>query len=167
MREMFRQRMMQGGGGQGGFGGGNPFGGGNQGNLHAFHTDKIERIRCNWCHAAVPHGFKNKALLVNLNDVGPEAGSAASTEVPITGANQTYNQGPYYNNAKLKVRTFATSGNWEHTNCGSASGSGGSRTPGPGRTPGSSAIRCGSATGPHRRLGLQVSAMARFAASAF
>lgn len=31
MREMFRQRMMQGGGGQGGFGGGNPFGGGNQG----------------------------------------------------------------------------------------------------------------------------------------
>ena len=31
MREMFRQRMMQGGGGQGGFGGGSPFGGGNQG----------------------------------------------------------------------------------------------------------------------------------------
>lgn len=31
MREIFRQRMMQGGGGQGGFGGGNPFGGGNQG----------------------------------------------------------------------------------------------------------------------------------------
>ena len=45
-----------------------------RGNLHAFHTDKIERIRCNWCHVAVPHGWKNKALLVNLNDVGEEAG---------------------------------------------------------------------------------------------
>ena len=101
------------------------FSGSKSNNLHAYHTDKLERIRCSWCHVAVPHGWKNKALLVNLNDVGPEAGSAAPTEVPITGANQTYNQGPYYNNSKLKVRTFATSGNWEHTNCGSASGSGG------------------------------------------
>ena len=25
-----------------------------------------------WCHVAVPHGWKNKSLLVNLNDVGPE-----------------------------------------------------------------------------------------------
>ncbi len=28
--------------------------------------------RCGWCHVAVPHGWKNKALLINLNDVGPE-----------------------------------------------------------------------------------------------
>ena len=53
---------------------------GDRGNLHAFHTDKIERIRCNWCHVAVPHGWKNKALLVNLNDVGPEAGRAGNEE---------------------------------------------------------------------------------------
>jgi hypothetical protein len=33
--------------------------------------------------------------------------------------NQAYNQEPYYMNAKLKVRTFATSGNWQDTNCGS------------------------------------------------
>ncbi len=101
------------------------FGGPKSNNLHAFHTDKLERIRCSWCHTAVPHGWKNKALLVNLNDVGAEAGLAASTEVPITGANVVYNQGPYYNNAKLKVRTFARSGSWQDTNCGSASGAGG------------------------------------------
>jgi hypothetical protein len=27
---------------------------------------------------------------------------------------------PYYLNALLKVRTFATSGNWQDTDCGSA-----------------------------------------------
>ena len=53
--------------------GGTGFRGGGQANLHAFHTDKIGRLRCTWCHVAVPHGWKNKALLVNLNDVGPEA----------------------------------------------------------------------------------------------
>lgn len=91
-----------------------------KGNLHAFHTDKIERIRCNWCHVAVPHGWKNKALLVNLNDVGPEAGRAGNEEWRMNAAGQAFNQEPYYLNAKLKVRSFATSGNWSDTNCGSA-----------------------------------------------
>jgi hypothetical protein len=90
-----------------------------KGNLHAFHTDKIGRMRCNWCHAAVPHGWKNKALLVNLNDVGPEAGRAGNEEFRMDAGSQAYNQEPYYLNAKLKVRTFATSGNWTDTNCGS------------------------------------------------
>jgi Doubled CXXCH motif (Paired_CXXCH_1) len=93
-----------------------------RGNLHAFHTDKIERMRCNWCHVAVPHGWKNKALLVNLNDVGEEAGQPAggNREWRMNASNQAFNQEPYYLNAKLKVRTFATSGNWVETNCGSA-----------------------------------------------
>ena len=90
-----------------------------RGNLHAYHTDKIGRMRCNWCHVAVPHGWKNKALLVNLNDVGPEAGRAGNEEFRYNASGQAYNQQPYYMNAKLKVRTFATSGNWTDTNCGS------------------------------------------------
>jgi hypothetical protein len=94
-------------------------------NLHTLHSERLERIRCNWCHVAVPHGWKNKALLVNLNDVGPEAGLAPGTEVPIGSAGQTYNIGPYYMNAKLKIRSFATSGNWGEANCGSNSGAGG------------------------------------------
>jgi len=70
-----------GGGGMGGGGGGGAMcmmGGGMGGgalasNLHAVHQQVIGRVRCTWCHIAIPHGWKNKALLVNLNDVGPEA----------------------------------------------------------------------------------------------
>jgi hypothetical protein len=90
-----------------------------KGNLHAFHTDKIGRIRCSWCHVAVPHGWKNKALLVNLNDVGAEAGLAPGTQVR-NNTTAGYTNAPYYLNSVLKVRTFAASGNWVDTNCGSA-----------------------------------------------
>ena len=98
------------------------FRGGGKGNLHAFHTDKIGKIRCNWCHVAVPHGWKNKALLVNLNDVGPEAGRAGNEEWRMGGTTiaHSFNQEPYYLNAKLKVRNFRPSGNnWADTDCGS------------------------------------------------
>jgi hypothetical protein len=100
-----------GGGGTGFFG--------DKGNLHAFHVDKIGRLRCTWCHVAVPHGWKNKALLVNLNDVGPEVGLAVGTQVR-NNTTATYTRGPYYLNAILKIRTFAQSGNWQDSNCGSA-----------------------------------------------
>jgi hypothetical protein len=90
-----------------------------KGNLHAFHTDKIQHLRCTWCHVAVPHGWKNKALLVNLNDVGPEVGLPAGTQVK-NNTTTPYTNPPYYLNAVLKVRTFATSGNWDQSNCGSA-----------------------------------------------
>ena len=96
------------------------FGGNQSNNLHAFHTDKVGSMHCMWCHTAVPHGWKNKALLVNLNDVGTEAGLPPNTEIASNGSGDVYNQQPYYFNAKLKVRTFAQSGNWEDTNCGSA-----------------------------------------------
>jgi predicted CXXCH cytochrome family protein len=94
--------------------------------LHWFHWNKIlsadpsRTLKCNWCHAAVPHGWKNKALLVNLNDVGEEAGlPTGNQEFRSSTSAHVYNQAPYYLNAKLKVRTFATSGNWTDTNCGS------------------------------------------------
>ena len=90
-------------------------------NLHAFHAEQLQRpLRCVWCHVAVPHGWKNKSLLVNLNDVGPEAGFAPNTEVSVTDGT-SFTQGPYYLNAKLKVLNFAQSGTWEDTDCGSAS----------------------------------------------
>jgi hypothetical protein len=72
-------------------------------NLHAFHAGAVgTNLQCSWCHVAVPHGWKNKAFLVNLNDVGPEAGLPPGTEVDITSNAQTYSQGPYYMNAKLR-----------------------------------------------------------------
>ena len=99
------------------------FGGPRDTNLHAFHAKQINtNLRCSWCHVAVPHGWKNKALLVNLNDVGAEAGQPDGTEVDITSDAQTYDQGPYYMNAKLKILNFRTSGTWREQDCGSASG---------------------------------------------
>ena len=88
---------------------------------HLIHSPRgdLPRSRCNWCHVAVPHGWKNKALLVNLNDVGPEAGLTAGTEVSIPNTNTTYSVGPYYRNAKLKILNFRTSGDWRVQDCGS------------------------------------------------
>jgi hypothetical protein len=65
-------------------------------------------------------------LLVNLNDVGEEAGHGAgsSKEVAINGNGSYYSKPPYYLYAKLKVNTFAASGSWSDGNCGSRSKSG-------------------------------------------
>jgi doubled CXXCH motif protein len=94
------------------------FFGSEKGDLHSHHADKLGRMRCNWCHVAVPHGWKNKAFLVNLNDVGGEAGLAPGTQVR-NNTTAAYNQGPYYMNAVLKIRSFARSGQWLQANCGS------------------------------------------------
>lgn len=134
------------------------FSGSKHPNLHVFHADKVGSMRCTWCHAAVPHGFKNKVLLVNLNDVGPEAlcrdeevadgvnctpglPMRAGTQVRTGGAgspNPTvanpaitggpanywqrrgYTNPPYYLNARVKINTFASSGQWEQDACGPA-----------------------------------------------
>lgn len=90
-----------------------------RGNLHVFHAGRLGHLRCTWCHTAVPHGWKNKAFLVNLNDVGPEAGLPPGTQVRLN-TSAPYTNGPYYLNAVLKIRTFAPSGNWQQSNCGSA-----------------------------------------------
>jgi hypothetical protein len=96
-----------------------------KGDGHTVHRDKINccggsnQFRCTYCHVAVPHGWKNKALLVNLNDVGPEVGLAAGTQVR-NNIRTPYNNAPYYVNAILKIRTFAKSGRWTEGNCGSA-----------------------------------------------
>jgi len=102
------------------------FYGGGKGNLHNYHVDRIAKLYCTWCHVAVPHGWKNKALLVNLNDVGEEAGHGASSskEVAINGNGSYYTKEPYYLYAKLKVSSFAASGSWSDTNCGSRNKSG-------------------------------------------
>jgi hypothetical protein len=93
----------------------------NDSNLHALHAKRMGRnLKCMWCHAAVPHGFKNKGLLVNLNDVGAEAGQIPASEVATSIAVPAYTKEAYYANAVNKVVTFATSGNWTAANCGSA-----------------------------------------------
>ncbi len=105
-------------GGGGGTGFFNPDSDKGRGNLHHYHREKIGRIRCTWCHIAVPHGWKNKMFLVNLNDVGLEAGLANGTQVR-NNTTAGYTNGPYYLNAMLKIRAFAPSGAWLENSCGS------------------------------------------------
>lgn len=93
---------------------------------HEIHSgaDKLDNIRCNWCHTAVPHGWKNMALLVNLNDVGPEVGEAPGTQVAIDN-DSSFSRGPYYRNAKLKIRNFRNNSQWSESDCGSSTDGGG------------------------------------------
>lgn len=108
-------------------------------NLHVGHASFVTNFRCTYCHVAVPHGWKNKVFLANLNDVGLEApvlpgeispvdvgggvfvspGTPQSRQVRLKKPDRYYN-GPYYNGATLKVRSFARSGQWVPENCGSA-----------------------------------------------
>ncbi|MCF6230792.1 MAG: hypothetical protein L3J62_08390, partial [Gammaproteobacteria bacterium] len=104
------------------------FGGPNTGvNLHTAHAmfyniPGYPSFRCTACHVAVPHGWKNKALLVNLNDVGPEAGLPPGTE--ILDAQLPYSNEPYYLNAVNYIYNFKPSGQWDVNDCGSANAAG-------------------------------------------
>lgn len=90
------------------------------------HSSSEHGKRCGFCHIAVPHGWKNKAFLVNLNCVGEEGGAAAGSNCV---SNRTTDQGaltfgPYYVDARLRVRTWQRSGAWTEVSCGSPSASG-------------------------------------------
>jgi HAMP domain-containing protein len=89
-------------------------------NLHTGHAKEgvVRNFRCTYCHVSIPHGWKNKNFLANLNDVGPEAGLPAGTQVR-TPSPQRYYKGPYYNGSTLKVRHFQHSGEWTPNSCGS------------------------------------------------
>lgn len=93
---------------------------------HATHADKVENLRCSACHIAIPHGWKNKSLLVNLNDVGPEVMCRSGIDPAITTPSCTpgqpiapgtiiaqsglpYTNPPYYMGAYLKILTFRQS----------------------------------------------------------
>ncbi|MBI5752287.1 MAG: hypothetical protein HZA59_09110, partial [Hydrogenophilales bacterium] len=101
----------------GGMGGGMGGGVGGGSNLHIYHAGRVQAFggvyRCSKCHVAVPHGWKNKAFLANLKDIGPESGLPAGTV-----KTQPYSQQPYYLGAWLKVDSFAKSGQWSAANCG-------------------------------------------------
>ncbi|RMD78937.1 MAG: hypothetical protein D6809_04790, partial [Gammaproteobacteria bacterium] len=93
-------------------------------NLHTGHAQVLALagntpLRCTYCHVAIPHGWKNKNFLANLNDVGPEVGLPAGTQVR-NNTSARYYQGPYYNGSVLKVYTFQRSGEWTPQSCGSA-----------------------------------------------
>jgi len=116
-----------------GFGGGGCLSFNASTNLHRAHANTasngVVNFRCTLCHIAVPHGWKNKVFLANLNDVGLEASLPPGTQVRYVGFTGNTNKsngagryyaGPYYNGSALKVNTFARSGTWQDSNCGSS-----------------------------------------------
>ena len=72
---------------------------------------------CMFCHVAVPHGWKNKAFLVNMNCVGKEGGKATDCTSHGSGYGAQYVP-PYYNGAKIRVNTWSRSGSWSASSCG-------------------------------------------------
>jgi hypothetical protein len=91
-----------------------------QNNLHLGHRLRIngglgKELRCTWCHAAVPHGWRNKALLVDITgDPAAETGNTCGGMEPC-------NIGPYYRNAMLGgggAVVWKSSGQWTSANCG-------------------------------------------------
>ena len=65
--------------------------------------------RCTRCHIAVPHGWKNKAFLVNKRCVGTEGGQVTNC-VALTNAFTTdLNVAPYYFGARLYFATWRRS----------------------------------------------------------
>lgn len=94
--------------------------------------------RCTMCHTGTAHGWKNKAFLVNLFDLGPEITALGGENAPgsiILSSGQTvpkgtvapaiavpagYSNGPYYRNALLGVVNFKRSGNWVKSDCAGA-----------------------------------------------
>lgn len=101
-----------GGSGSSGFGGDSGWSGWGGGDDNLHNERDHQPFGCNACHVAVPHGWKNKQLLVNLNDVGPEAGLPVGTSV-----SDNYTRQPYYLNARLRLARFATSGGWSRSDC--------------------------------------------------
>lgn len=99
------------GNGDSGFNDADVDGGGGHANGHSGYA-------CMRCHVAVPHGWRNKAFLVNLNCVGSEGGKATECTSHGTSA---LSFAPYYNDARLRVKTWRASGNWGVASCGQGS----------------------------------------------
>lgn len=74
--------------------------------------DMGTNIDCMACHIAVPHGWKNKAFLVNLFCAGPEAGQQNTcTNIGGTGHGRITAE-PYYVDARLRIVSWNASGGW-------------------------------------------------------
>lgn len=89
----------------------------------ASHTSSKKVGRpCMWCHIAVPHGWRNKNFLVNLNCVGAEGGGTGC-QSNVVGNTANLTAAPYYVAARLRVLTWQRSGSWSENSCDFVGGS--------------------------------------------
>ena len=74
-----------------------------------------------YCHIAVPHGWKNKAFLVNLRCVGQEVAGSTGNCQNRGGTNYAaVTIAPYYISTRLRISTWVVSGGWNSAACGGA-----------------------------------------------
>lgn len=72
-------------------------------------------LACMRCHIAVPHGWRNKAFLVNLRCVGTEVSTLTGNCNVVRSAYKdttAYTGQPYYYQSRLQVTTWRRSGDW-------------------------------------------------------
>lgn len=88
--------------------------------------DAMDSAPCMFCHIAVPHGWRNKAFLANMNCVGTEGGQTGNctavmnSNPTVPGASSSYTASylpPYYNGSKIRIGTWARSGSWQQSSC--------------------------------------------------
>ncbi|MDQ1315447.1 MAG: hypothetical protein QG662_1556 [Pseudomonadota bacterium] len=80
-------------------------------NLHTGHANQLLALECTWCHVAVPHGWKNKQLLIDISVAAPDGcGAVENCNAP------PYIQGGYLGgNGAVNWRV---SGEWAAADCG-------------------------------------------------
>jgi hypothetical protein len=81
-------------------------------NLHSGHAARIGRMECTWCHVAVPHGWKNKALLIDISVAAPDGCAAVENCYA-----PPYIQGGYLGGSGAAV-VWRASGGWAAADCG-------------------------------------------------
>jgi hypothetical protein len=85
-------------------------------NMHIGHAIQINNapLECTWCHVAVPHGWKNKQLLIDISTAG---GSTCAGVEPCS-------EPPYilegYLGGSGAAVNWRRSGEWTATDCGGA-----------------------------------------------
>jgi hypothetical protein len=67
------------------------------------------------CHIAVPHGWKNKAFLVNKACVGPEGGEVGNC-VDLRSFSSNFDRAPYYVGARNSFLVWRPSRSGQYTN---------------------------------------------------
>lgn len=77
---------------------------------------EMSGFSCTRCHIAVPHGWKNKAFLVNKRCVGKEGGKATDCETDSSGFGGDFNAEPYYVGARNSFSTWRAAGDSNYGN---------------------------------------------------
>ena len=93
--------------------------------IHSYMLSAVDRLRCTWCHAAIPHGWRNKALLVDISS-DPESTCVDGPDIDSF-IDTPCDSPPYIQKAYLGGAgpvNWRVSGEWQAQDCNNQTGSG-------------------------------------------